>query len=133
MKTLNGILSKKQSVVLTIVVLVSLYSTMANALSPVEEKHDNRICMSIMAETHLENEELAKLAGELAIEEKMAIENWMTDMNAFRNTAQEEIEEEIQLEYWMTDLTDQSWSNNTVQMEDEIHIEPWMLNPAGWK
>ncbi len=91
-----------------------------------------------------------------ATEEALALENWMTEENRFDGTEtlfEPAMGEALTIESWMTDETNFTGSDKKqktektvvfemytskfmyreVIFEEELSIEPWMINPQVWK
>ncbi|HCE56706.1 MAG TPA: hypothetical protein DER09_02640 [Prolixibacteraceae bacterium] len=91
-----------------------------------------------------------------ATEEALTLENWMTDENRFDGTEtffEPATEETLKVESWMTDETNFTGSDKKqktektvafeiytskfmyreVNDEEELKIEPWMIDPQVWR
>ena len=66
-------------------------------------------------------------------EASLELENWMTNAESsnINSNLIEDAETESELEDWMTD--DATWIAESITIEPELTVEPWMLNNNIWE
>jgi hypothetical protein len=68
------------------------------------------------------------LANSADTEVVVRVENWMKDSNVFMESMEPAAEEAVVLENWMTDAPFVLDSDKDVLSENQVSLEPWMLN-----
>lgn len=108
MKATSSIRGKRKALILILVLLLGIFRMTVNA---------NGL-------ENYESEYTTDYNNESNVEE---MEEWMTDLEVWRNANQEalELEEEIELKRWMSE----EFSKKEEDREDEIILEDWMVSP----
>ena len=130
MKTLNLNVMKKAVVGIVISFLIS-FSARATE-SKVTYNNDKMTEEAVVRENWMSEPtswiSLESSVIEVDAEDEINLEGWM--INTENETWVSDQEEEMEIEAWMVSLAD--YSKNAEELEEDLTLEEWMLNPSTW-